>query len=595
MRPLPQACASRGARSALLTLLAILIMPSAFGGERIRIEIDGVDGPVAENIRAFLTLGRYTQREDLTDEQVRRLSFRAVDEATDAMRPFGYYEPIVNSRMSRDGPTWIVRLKVKPGRPVTMNRVEVNLSGAGKDDAALARIIKTSPLQPGSQLDHQNYERLKRDLLRAANDGGFLDAQITERRLTVNPAEFSADAIISLATGGQYRFGELQVTQDVIDPDLLAGFIRFSEGQPFSATAIRHTQFALEDSQYFESISVRAGDRDPETLTVPVILQGEAIRRSRYTVSAGYSTDTGIRGRFRWNNRRVNTQGHRWLIETTLSQVRQEAIARYIIPIGDPSLEKLEFSGGYVNEKLGDLDSRRFEFISSVTQVRGGWQRVLFLRVNDELTTYPDNSENDQLLLIPGISYASLPPNFLTGWVREAAYLAEVSGSPSTLGSDASYLRFYGRAERVWPIGGPWHLRVRGEFGTTWVDDFSELPASQRFFTGGDRTVRGFGLNELSPPPEDPDNVTDSGKSGGGEHVIVGSLEFERDFGESWRGAAFFDIGNAFNDWSTPLEYSVGLGIRWRLPMMLIGVDVAQALSEPGKKPRLHLNITQVM
>jgi hypothetical protein len=29
--------------------------------------------------------------------------------------------------------------------------------------------------------------------------------------------------------------------------------------------------------------------------------------------------------------------------------------------------------------------------------------------------------------------------------------------------------------------------------------------------------------------------------------------------------------------------------------MLMIGLDVAQALSEPGKNPRLHLNITQVL
>ena len=57
----------------------------------------------------------------------------------------------------------------------------------------------------------------------------------------------------------------------------------------------------------------------------------------------------------------------------------------------------------------------------------------------------------------------------------------------------------------------------------------------------------------------------------------------------------FVDTGNAFNDWSTPLEYSVGIGVRWRLPMLMIGVDVAQALSESGQNPRLHLNITQVL
>ena len=48
----------------------------------------------------------------------------------------------------------------------------------------------------------------------------------------------------------------------------------------------------------------------------------------------------------------------------------------------------------------------------------GKWQQVLFLKLNDERTTYPDGRTDDALLLIPGISYASLPPNFLTGWVR---------------------------------------------------------------------------------------------------------------------------------------------------------------------------------
>ncbi len=589
-----QASAHRGLLCA--GLIALTLGPTqAYGTERIEIRIQGVERPVEDNIRAFLTLGRYTEREDLTDDQVRRLSFRAVDEAADAMRPFGYYEPSIRSRTTRDDGNWIVRLKIDPGRPIIMNIVDVELRGAGASDPALTQVADQTPLKPGSRLDHSSYERLKRDLLRAARDIGYLDAKITERSLLVNPADFSADARITLETGGQYRFGQLEVDQNVINAELLQGFIRFAEGESYSARAIRNTQFALEDSNYFSNVSVSSGDRDPDTLTVPMKIMGEPIKRSRFTVSGGYATDTGIRGRFVWHNRRVNRRGHRWLVETTLSEIKQNAIARYIIPIGDPSLEKLEFSGGYVNEKLGDLDSERFELVGSITQVRKKWQRVLFLRVNDEVTTNPDGTESDVLLLIPGISFASLPPHFLTGWVREAAYFVELSGSPQTLGSDESYLRFYGNAERVWPLGGPWHLRVRGELGTTWVNDFSELPASQRFFTGGDRTVRGFGLNELSPPPEDPNDVKELGKSVGGEHLLVGSLELERDIRESWRATIFFDTGNAFNNWGDPLEYSVGIGVRWRLPMMMIGVDLAQALSEPGKSPRLHLNVTQVL
>jgi len=226
----------------------------------------------------------------------------------------------------------------------------------------------------------------------------------------------------------------------------------------------------------------------------------------------------------------------------------------------------------------------------------GHWQRVLFLKLNDERSGYPDGTETEDLLLIPGISYSSLPPNFLTGWVRDSAYYVELTGSPQSLGSDASYLRFYSRAEKVWPISGPWYLRLRGEFGTSWINEFSELPASQRFFAGGDRSVRGFALDELSPRAENlSDPGGESSKGVGGEHKIVASMEIERDLPRDLRLAVFYDTGNAFNDWDTPLEYSVGIGLRWKLPMLLIGLDVAQALSESDRKPRVHLNITQVL
>ena len=564
--------------------------------ERIDIRIDGVPREMADNVRSYLTLTRYVEREDLTDPQVRRLADRAVDEAADALRPFGYYKPIIKSRTSRDEPNWIVRLRIQPGEPVLMREVDVRIEGPGAADRTLAAAPKATPLKTGTRLDHAAYEALKTSLMRTARDRGYLDATLTRRELIVNPTDLKADARLTLETGGRYEFGDIEVEQDAINDDLLQAYLRFDKGQPYSPTLINNTQFALEDSYYFASVTVSPGERDPNTLTVPVHIRTEPVKKHHYSVSGGYGTDTGVRGQFTWDNRLVNRRGHRMRTELTASQLRSEAITRYVIPVGDPSLEKLEFSGAYVDEIIGDLDSERFELTGGLTQVLGRWQQVIFLRLSQEQTGFPDGTSEDALYLIPGISYASLPPNFLTGWVRDAAYFAELSGSPQSLGSDASYVRFYARAERVWSIkDGPYHLRSRGELGTSWITEFSQLPASQRFFAGGDRSVRGFATNSLSPPLEDGTPNTGQGKSGGGEHKIVASLELERDFRSNFRGAVFADIGNAFNDWDTPLEYSIGIGIRWKLPMLMIGLDVAQALSEPGLKPRVHLNMTQVL
>jgi translocation and assembly module TamA len=579
----------------LAAVLALAWTTCHGAADRIEIVVQGVDSDVADNVRGYLTLNRYVQREDLTDAQVRRLADRAVDEAADALRPFGYYAPTLRSRTSRDGDRWIVRLKIQPGEPVRMATVQVHVGGAGSAEAAITGVAPASSLQPGTRLDHASYERLKTDLLRASLRLGYLDARLTRRELLVDPPNRTASAYVTLDTGDRYRFGDITVLQDSLEPELLQRYVRFRSGDIFSNERIRSTQYALEDSNYFSNVKILPGDRDAATHTVPVTIEAERIKRDRYSVSAGYGTDTQVRGNFAWDRRRINDLGHHSRVELTGSAVLQEAIARYIIPVGDPALEKVELSAGYINEDLGDVNSKRTELTGGLTQAMGKWQRVLFLKLSNERSDYPDGTWTEDLLLIPGFSYASQPPSFLTGWVRDSSYYFELTGSPQTLGSDASYLRFYTRAEKVWPLTGQWYLRLRGELGTSWVDEFSELPASQRFFAGGDRSVRGFALDELSPPADGNPPGNDSGKGVGGEHKVVGSVEFERDLPRNFRMAVFYDTGNAFNDWSTPLEYSVGVGVRWKLPMLLIGLDVAQALSEPDKKPRVHLNITQVL
>ena len=586
---------SRSSIAAAAAALLLALLPAASGAaETIRIVIEGVDRALADNVRSYLSLTRYAERTDLTDTQVRRLADRAVDEAADALRPFGYYDPQVRSRTVRDDATWIVRLRIKPGEPVLLGDVAIEVTGAGSEDGNLAQVIDASTVRSGARLDHPAWEKLKTDLLRTAIENGYLDAKLVTHVLEVDPPRRVADARLTLDTGGLYRFGKVTIEQDAINPEFLQGFVRFTEGKPFSGALVRSTQFALEDSYYFSSVTITPGERDPATLTVPITIHADRIKRDRYAASVGFGTDTGPRGQFTWDRRLVNDAGHRWRLQTTLSQVLQDVTFSYIIPVGDPALEKVEISTGYINQQLGGLDSERYELIVGLTQSLGQWQRVLFAQVNQEITRFPGNEDTRSLLLIPGISFATQPPNFLTGWVRDQAYYFELSGSPATLGSDASYLRFYARGERVWPIQGPWFLRLRGELGTSWVDDFSELPGSQRFFAGGDRSVRGFALDSLSP--KDPNAPPGSGNKGiGGRHKLVGSIEIERDLPRDLRGAVFFDTGNAFDDWNTPLEYSVGVGIRLRLPMLLIGIDVAQALSEPDKKPRLHLNITQVL
>jgi len=143
----------------------------------------------------------------------------------------------------------------------------------------------------------------------------------------------------------------------------------------------------------------------------------------------------------------------------------------------------------------------------------------------------------------------------------------ELRGSHSALGSDSNFLQGHVQAERVFDFSfaPKWHVYMRGEVGATAVSSTSGLAPSQRFFAGGDRSVRGYAVNSLSPvePATNADGSPKFDDEGnpvlekvGGKHLVAASLELIRDL--PWKSlsvAVFSDDGNACDSFGDPLMY----------------------------------------
>ncbi len=588
-RRAPAVTRVRGALAMLAPGMLALALAAWCGLARadVEIEVEGVSEEMRNNVLIFVSLARYRDRDDLDADTVQRLHDRVDREVRQALRPFGYYEPKVTAELlSREsGRDWHVRIVVDPGQPVVLTEVAVDVRGPGAQEGAIRSIIDGTVLRKGARADHPAYEKLKGDLQRTAVSIGYLDVKLTRHELLVDPARLTAAVYLEAETGPRYRFGKTVIEQTAIEPELAERFLRFREGDYFDAVALLKTQFALDDSQYFASVEIVPGNRDPETLTVPLSITAQTAARDRYSIGFGYGTDTRWRGTLTWDVRRVNRKGHRARVELVWSNTKKEFDALYDIPVGDPAYEKLGLRLIASEQELADLDSESLQLRPGLTQVQGRWQRVLFAGFSREITRSAAESKDDTLL-IPGISYSLLPASFAGGSLDLSRGLyAELTGSHSSLGSDADFLRLRIRDERTFDLSDKWHLLVRAELGTSFVADFSELPGSQRFFAGGDQSVRGFGLNELSP-------VDAAGEKTGGRHLLVGSVEIVRDLPRNLGIAVFYDAGNAVNKLGDPLEYAAGIGLRWRLPIVTVGIDVAQALSRSDLDPRLHLNIS---
>jgi outer membrane protein insertion porin family len=141
---------------------------------------------------------------------------------------------------------------------------------------------------------------------------------------------------------------------------------------------------------------------------------------------------------------------------------------------------------------------------------------------------------------------------------------------------------------------------VLGPDGRPLQDVVQDLPASERFFAGGDTTVRGFSLDRLGTP----ETITPTGFPTGGNGLIVLNSEVRIAMFRGLTGVGFLDGGNVFSRATridiAELRGAAGFGVRYRSPVGPIRVDLGFKLDRrelaPGRLERrsvLHISLGQ--
>jgi outer membrane protein assembly factor BamA len=176
--------------------------------------------------------------------------------------------------------------------------------------------------------------------------------------------------------------------------------------------------------------------------------------------------------------------------------------------------------------------------------------------------------------------------------------------SPSWLGSDRPYLKYYGqyfhyfplRPEKPKPLTNE-IIRSRLVFATGGRIGLAnglggDVPTSERFYAGGSTTMRGFEQNAVGP-------IGVNNVPAGGNAVFILNNELRVPVVRIIDGVVFLDVGNVYptiKDFSfTDLRESAGVGIRLRTPWVLLRTDYGFVLDpRPGeKRSRFYFSIGQ--
>ena len=133
--------------------------------------------------------------------------------------------------------------------------------------------------------------------------------------------------------------------------------------------------------------------------------------------------------------------------------------------------------------------------------------------------------------------------------------------------------------------------------GNQVIEVVDDLPASERFFAGGDTSVRGFALDRLGTP----ETIDRNGFPKGGNAVLVLNAELRIPLWRDLGAVGFVDAGNVFNridDFAVgELRPTSGFGLRYRSPIGPLRVDLGfkldrQVLPTGAVEPMTELHIS---
>ena len=545
----------------------------------IRVEVTGVQGTLRKNVLASLSIADKGKRKNATDAELRHLHSRAEDEIRRAIQPFGYYRPFIHAELVT-GRQWIARYDVQPGPPLLVDSLLVQVTGEGASNPKYEALVRDFPLHKGSVLIHPSYEAGKAAFEAYSAEAGYLDAAFLESRMEVDLSRYAATVVVRYDTGPKHYFGDVSFDRGIIDPQILARFPSFKQGDTFDFRKLLALQTDLSTTGYFTKVEINRAEEIEAQRKVPIQVDLAPSKKLRLTGGVGYGTDEGarVRGVIEW--RRLNAHGHHASIDLQYGLRDKHAVGQYFIPWPNPRSDVATFMTGWQDLNTVTSRSRVAQVGVSESRLLGKWRAVAALNDRRERFVVGDDSNTVSTLVPEGTWTRIRSGNALYVTDGDRVRL-DVRGAQKGALSEVSFVQ--GKIDGKWIKGFGSRLRglARFEVGGMTTNDFHTLPPTQRFFAGGTNSVRGYSYNSLGPRDEH-DHVI------GGSYLLTGSLELNQLIFPKVGLAEFYDMGNALRQFGDPLKRGVGVGIRWVSPAGMLRTDFGWGLDRRGTPLQIH-------
>ena len=418
----------------------------------------------------------------------------------------------------------------------------------------------------------------------------------------------------------QYVRGTLVRGLENTRPSLVASRIFVAPGDPISQNRIAQSQQKLYDLGIFSKVETALQNPDGEEESKYVLFHLDEAKRYSFNFGVGAelariggsanSLDypagtTGFSPRVSFGVSRLNVLGlgHTVSLQTQVSTLRKRALLTYLIPQFEGH-ENLSLSFSPLFDDSNDVRTfaaRRVEgtvqLAQKISRTYTFQYRYTFRRVTLDPNSLKIAPEAVGLLNQPvrtgliGSSFIQDRRDDPVNSHRGILNTIDLAYAYKAFGSETDFTRLLVRNATYYPIGREIVLARSLQFGyiQRW-GGLSEIPLSERFYSGGASTNRAFPDNQAGPR----DTLT--GFPIGGSALFFHSTELRFPLiGDSIGGVLFHDMGNVYSDVSSIsfrfhqqnlqdfnyMVHSIGFGFRIRTPVGPIRADFSYSPNSP--------------
>jgi len=484
-----------------------------------------------------------------------------------------------------------VVVRVEPGSVYRFGSVDIeNRPGVPPDDDTLPPTPEELGLQPGLDALSTAIVASEAALVGRWRELGHPKAAIADQRVVADHADDRLDVGITVEPGPSAAFGDVSVVgAERLDPAFLAWYAGIEPGEPFDPDDIERARDQLRRLEAFRAVRIVEADAVGPDGRLPMEIQVAERKRRVFGFGGKYSTLDGVALEGYWRHRNLFGRAERLAVEARVGGIDSENPEDYNYRLATTFLKPgvitryTDFSTTIFAEQVRP-DTYRARTVGGragfIHRPADGWTIEAFGSV--EASTIDRTTVGDGEFL-----FASLP--------IEARYdgtddeLDPTRGYRIEAGFEPFYEAVNGNFGAVTELSGSVYYGLAGDrvvlagraaTGSIAGVPQGEVPANRLYFAGGGGSIRGYPYRGVGPIDAD-------GAVIGGRSFFVGSAEARVKVTDTIGVVPFLDFGNAFDtqypDFSEPLRFGAGVGVRYHTALGPLRLDVAVPLDRlPG-------------